>query len=577
MNRFLKTINVKTKIIMVMSLAVIVGLSYSLAEITIKNRDEILKNKFNDVQFVSMMNTLIESGVIDYDHHNHQAIVNDARLKAMKLKPGVIARVHENLQYVKLCDETRLCYDAKRSSINHAYLQLASHGIYQRGVMMDRNGIIIAETNVNQRLRTKRNYPLGEALFHPVGVYSTIYNAQGLEASLDEILREGLDGNTLVTQTGDPTRKILSGNHVMLTLDATLQQQAFEIQKRYQYASGIIVLDARTAEVLVMSSFPSFDPNTAVGEKAWTDLMDNTIRAAENRTLKLLPPGSVFKIITLASYLENGGDMSQEFQCNGTEKDFNHPVRCIRSHGLVTGATAFIRSCNQRHGAMAMRLKRKLNNTGERFGFNSPIVLAQINGQLISAPASIIYPSNFDYDHNRGMLAHAGIGQNTVEVNALQMASVVQAIANRGIKASPSLIKEITDAKGNRLWRYKAKSRRVINVEYADIIGKLMGRVMTEGTGKQVKKIYRLPSGHYGTTAEAGSQLIHVMGKTGTAEAGFQNEDTHSWFVGAVPLNQPRYVIAVVAEYGGFGSQTAAPMAVEILAQALNRSNTMNK
>ncbi len=106
-----------------------------------------------------------------------------------------------------------------------------------------------------------------------------------------------------------------------------------------------------------------------------------------------------------------------------------------------------------------------------------------------------------------------------------------------------------------------------------------MTEVMEKGTGKNVKKIY-LEDGKYTTEpTETGLQPIPVAGKTGTAEVGDKNGDgivdsdekPHSWFIGFAPADQPSVAVAVVVENQGFGSLTAAPIAMDVLAEALNQ------
>lgn len=96
-----------------------------------------------------------------------------------------------------------------------------------------------------------------------------------------------------------------------------------------------------------------------------------------------------------------------------------------------------------------------------------------------------------------------------------------------------------------------------------------MEEVMNQGTGKGVKKIYP-ENGRYTTAPKNKSeQAVRVAGKTGTAEINDKNPP-HSWFIGFAPADQPRVAIAVIAENQGLGALTAAPIAVEVLAEALN-------
>lgn len=107
-----------------------------------------------------------------------------------------------------------------------------------------------------------------------------------------------------------------------------------------------------------------------------------------------------------------------------------------------------------------------------------------------------------------------------------------------------------------------------------------MIEVMERGTGRDVRKIY-FEDGKYITAPKnRGADSIPVAGKTGTAEVGDKNGDgvigpkekPHSWFIGFVPADNPKVAVAVVVENQGFGSLTAAPIAMDVMAEALNRS-----
>jgi len=115
---------------------------------------------------------------------------------------------------------------------------------------------------------------------------------------------------------------------------------------------------------------------------------------------------------------------------------------------------------------------------------------------------------------------------------------------------------------------------RVMDQETARIARDLMRRVMAEGTGKGVKKIF-CDNGKY-ITGPGGPNAVPVpvAGKTGTAETG-RDEKAHSWFIGFVPADNPKYAIAVIAENKGKGAAVATPLAVDILTQALNNRKTV--
>ena len=173
---------------------------------------------------------------------------------------------------------------------------------------------------------------------------------------------------------------------------------------------------------------------------------------------------------------------------------------------------------------------------------------------------------SIDFRRNPKIVAQGAIGQNLIEATPLQMSLVALTIANKGVLLNPYLVKEIKTGDGKKtLFSSKPlELGRAIKESTAERLRKLMVDVMERGTGRGVKKT------HFPTS---------IAGKTGTAEIGDKNgngtidpeEKPHSWFIGFAPADNPKVAIAVIAENQGFGSLTAAPIAVEVLSEALNR------
>ena len=92
---------------------------------------------------------------------------------------------------------------------------------------------------------------------------------------------------------------------------------------------------------------------------------------------------------------------------------------------------------------------------------------------------------------------------------------------------------------------------------------------MQDGTGKWLKRIYQTEKGEYIAARKADGTEIQVAGKTGTAETD-KSKPSHSWFVAFAPADNPRVAVCVLAEHAGFGATVAGPIAMEVLAAALN-------
>ena len=253
------------------------------------------------------------------------------------------------------------------------------------------------------------------------------------------------------------------------------------------------------------------------------------------------PPGSTFKIVTLAAALEErvaSPASSYPVQTAATLSG----VRLRNASDEACGgslANSFAHSCNSVFGPLGAELgARRLVRYAEAFGFNER---PRLPGE---EPSTIPQPSELEDDLAVGA---AAIGQERDLSTTLQMASVGATIANRGLRVRPRLVR------GERPQRRRVVSRRV-----ADQVRDMMVGVVRGGTG--------------GAAAVPG---VEVAGKTGTAElrptAGgpIDPENTDAWFVAFAPAPRPTVAVAVMLVSAGQGGATAAPVARKVLSAAL--------
>ena len=265
------------------------------------------------------------------------------------------------------------------------------------------------------------------------------------------------------------------------------------------------------------------------------------------------PPGSVFKIITLAGALE----------AKTVKPSASYPVQTFatiegveleNANGESCGGSlmnSFAHSCNSVFAPMGAELGgEKLVRAAERFGFNQP---ASLEG---AATSTIPDPEEIGDDLAVGSSA---IGQGIVQATPLQMVEVTAAIANRGMRVRATLLKGV-----------RAKRSRVVSARTARIVDRFMRRVVTDGTGTAAQ----IPG-------------VVVAGKTGTAElrdttpdptdpaspqpVADDTTDTTAWFVAYAPARRPRVAVAVMLPGAGAGGSSAAPIAREVLVRALER------
>jgi penicillin-binding protein 2 len=146
------------------------------------------------------------------------------------------------------------------------------------------------------------------------------------------------------------------------------------------------------------------------------------------------------------------------------------------------------------------------------------------------------------------------VGQGDVAVTPLQLAVAYATIANGGRVLRPRLGMRIEDAAGRALQQLEAPTARRLKIDPYD------REAIMEG-------LHGAASAPGGTSTEVFAGFpIPIAGKTGTAEKGLGRAD-QSWYAALAPYPNPRYVVVVTDEAGGFGADTAAPMARRILAE----------
>ena len=400
-----------------------------------------------------------------------------------------------------------------------------------------------------------------------------IIGQQGLESYYEDVLR-GKDGGyqVEVDYRGRPTGNVgpgidpEPGKNVVLELDVDLQKAAEEALvkalKTSPKAKGAaaVVLDVKTGGVLVMASLPGFDPNKLVTGITQSELnqkiQSGQWRFANLATTGLYPPGSSFKIITAIAALAEG-------KVDPKEKIFDpgyHPMAptlvCHKrgGHGYVDLEEALAVSCNvyfyemgRRLGVDTLAKYAKLLGLGEKTGID-------LYGENYGTVPSTEWKKKA-YSENRVaqpeflLSEHmmAAMGQVFHMDTPIQMASVVQAIANDGVRMKPRLARKIVDSQGNTVKEFAPEVSGTLGVspDILETVKRGMLRVTSDKIGTAYWAFYDFP--------------VKVAGKTGTAQNPL-GED-HAWFVGFAPYDKPEIALAVVVDQGGSGSAVAAPVA----------------
>ncbi|MDF2635665.1 MAG: Peptidoglycan glycosyltransferase [Pelosinus sp.] len=413
----------------------------------------------------------------------------------------------------------------------------------QYGMILDRNDEKLAYSKKEGDI-FKRKYPYAAIAAQVVGYDSVTYGRSGMESAFNG----DLTGNsTSVAHLGAISHVLgkKAGNNVTLTLDINVQETAYKALGNHKGA--IVAINPKTGAILAMVSKPSFDPNMI--DQQWKNISTDENSPLLNRvTQGLYPPGSTIKVmIAEAALKEKITDLKRTIFCEASLKippDYILQESHLEAYGNINLEKALAVSSNVFFGTLSLELGRnRMANTFERFGFNKYPV-----GQDLQEVASHLPKFSSLGD---GDLAQTGIGQGSLLVTPLRMAMLTSSFANKGKIMKPYLVHKITDSDGNLMKTFTPEEWLIpTSSQLADEISKMMVGVVQNGTGSSAS----LPG-------------VLVAGKTGTAEN--PQGDSHAWFIGFAPADNPQVAIAVIVENAGFGGSIAAPIARQVFRAAL--------
>lgn len=436
---------------------------------------------------------------------------------------------------------------------------------------------------------TQRYYPYGTLCAQVLGFVSADnVGAEGIEAYYDSYL-EGTGGK-IITTKGNYGSEMLytyekyydpsNGDSLVLTIDSTVQyyleknmQTAIE---KYDVQNGAfgIVLDVNTGEVLAMANLGGYDPNNyleiydektaqqleeqyqaALGFREGTTEYDDAIAAYNaavvaarlrqwrNRAVSDgYEPGSTFKLITLASALEEQAvTLDSSFYCGG-KADIpgrSQTLHCWKAagHGQQNTEQALGNSCNIAFANIGLALGgENLYNYVRDFG-----LMERTGIDLPGEAVGYFYDEKLLSDnatYGTSYLTSASFGQ-TFKITPIQLVRAVSAVVNGGYLLEPYVVGEILDADGNVVQKNeRTVIRPVISEETSATMRELMEYVVTDGTAGNAKVAgYRI-GGKTGT-----SEKIDVFDENGQPV-----EDKIVSFIGVAPINDPKYVVLVALD-----------------------------
>jgi penicillin-binding protein 2 len=468
-----------------------------------------------------------------------------------------------------------------------------------------------------------RSYPFGEMAAQVIGhvdqiseqelkskafrgvAAGTVVGQEGLEYYYDGYLR-GKPGvqRVEVNAAGEPVANRLAptlpvaGYSLKTTLSLPLQREAekaLQEGKASAQAAGkpanggaFVAMDPRNGQILAIGSSPSFDPNRfakPLTPAEYRELVGSGAAAGpldDKAVNGAYPTGSTFKPITAMAALENG---------------VITPTETLGAGSCITVST--LQFCNSGHtdyGALPLVEALKVSSdtyffeTGERAFSHGTVIQREAEKLGIGRPTGIDLPSEFSgvipgpqwrLRENRlelecerrrhvpncgivlepervwsvGDSMHLAVGQGELLTNPLQMAVAYSTLANAythggvGTVVTPHLGLEIDEANGSLRQTLSFPSRQV--------------RLDDEDVNLVMEGIHEAASQSGGTSADVWSgwdqSQFPVYGKTGTAQ--HTNQEDQSWYMCYIGNSQHPLVIAVTVEQGGFGAETAAPIA----------------
>jgi penicillin-binding protein 2 len=461
-----------------------------------------------------------------------------------------------------------------------------------------------------------RQYPYDESISHLMGYIGPVpanqvkaYEAKGyninedqvgligVEAAFEELLRGhkgekyievDVAGREVNTVSENPP---IPGKSLRLTVDLALQEQMTQALQRglEQAGAGIgvaIAMNPQTGEILGMVSLPAYDNNLFSGGISAADyrrLSKDPYHPLINHAISgRHPPGSTFKIIPAAAALQEGVITRRTLiKCQGTmwlpdqrfpdDPGLGQTFYCWihklnRGHGDMNIISGIAHSCDvyfywlgggfldHFDGLGIERLTEysRLFGLGESTGIEMP---GENSGLVPTAKWKRI---NYSERWVTGDTYNMAIGQGYVLATPLQMLNATAAVANGGILYRPQILYQVLDDDGNMIQDFAPKVIRDLPIDPLHLA------TVVEGLEAAVV---------WGSAQGAYLDTVRVAGKTGTAE--FFDSDippddegnlpTHAWFTAFAPVEAPEIALVVFVYNGGEGSDTAVPIAAEIL------------
>ncbi len=461
---------------------------------------------------------------------------------------------------------------------------------------------------VDIKARLFRQYPLGELASHVVGYIGRIsekdqelLEARELEANykgtehmgkigIEQSYEKELHGTTGFEQVevdagGRAVRTLarnapISGNNLTLSIDIELQRIAEEALGDRKGA--VVAIEPATGEVLAFASRPGFDPNLfvdGIDTVNWDAYNTSPDKPLLNRPLRgTYPPGSTFKpFMALAALTMGKRRPEQTISDPGYYMFGSHRFRDdkVGGHGIVDMHKSIVHSCDTYYYTLANDMG--IDNIAKYLG---PMGFGGLTGIDIEGEMPGILPSTawkaarFKKPEQQrwypGETISIGIGQGYNAYTPLQLAHATATLANDGKIKVPHLVRTVEDARTGAKRNVnppipldkEGKPTRPADLgykpEHIAVIKRALEEVPIAGTSARA-----FAGAGYASAGKTGTAQVFTVKQTEKYDAKRVAEHLrdHAWYMAYAPADKPTIAVAILVENGGFGSQSAAPIA----------------
>ena len=565
--------------------------------------------------------------VVEYEHFSTLSDSNRVRIKALPPTRGLIFDRHgivmaDNLPAYRLeiVREQVQDLDATLEQLRQ-YVEFSDQDLKRFKQSLQRrrpfesiplrlnlNDVEVARLAVNLHqfegveinARLTRNYPNGDHAVHALGYVGRIDERDlgrvsemayagtthigklGLEKFYETQLHGEVGIQQVEVNARGRTLRVLSesppvqGDNLHLTIDSRLQKVAEEAFD--EYSGAAVAIDPNNGEILALVSMPIFDPNLFVNGISFANyhaLRDSHRRPLFNRALSgQYPPGSTSKPFYGLLGLESAvSKAEQTIFCRGYYKLPNEPRRYRdwkkQGHGHMDLNGAITQSCDVYFYDLAYRVGiDRMSEFLAMFGFGVKTGIDSTGERNGLLPSREWKRGHDGMPWYPGETLITGIGQGALLVTPLQLANSTAALALKGVRYQPHLVKSV---------------EMIPEYKHVEIASRISGRyeLLNEKNWEHVHKaMVNVVHGLRGTAHYSIGRDIKykVAGKTGTAQVfeiaqdeEYEEDEVaeklrdHALFISYAPADKPRIAVAVIVENGGHGSSVAAPIARRIM------------